>query len=205
LTCVAAERVAVQLFVRVVEGVGNRLREGLVDVPVRGGHAHLEGLSHVAQVSAALVAVVGRGETFAVERRAGAAGEVVEDLPDRGDVEVVMTGDGGLHVVVADVDSEQAEGGDVARVLRHQDALEPEDVDQPAEQQGARSAEGRHGEVANVEAALHGDLAQCVGLVPRRDLENASGALLDPEPESSCEVLETGTRGSDVQGDLATE
>src|SRR4029079_5510514 len=70
---------------------------------------------------------------------------------------------------------------------------------------GARSAEGRHGEVANVEAALHGDLAQCVGLVPRRDLENASGATLDPEPESSCEVLETGSRGSDVQGDLATE
>ncbi len=31
------------------------------------------------------------------------------------------------------------------------------------------------------------------------------GALLDPEPESSCEVLETGSRGSDVQGDLATE
>ena len=65
-----------------------------------------------------------------------------------------MLGDDGLHVVVPHVDGEQPEGADVARVRRHDDAGEVEDVHEPAGQQRAGAAERGQREVADVEAGL---------------------------------------------------
>ena len=73
----------------------------------------------------------------------------------------------GPHVVVLDVDGQQAERGQVAGVERHQHRADRQDVHQPARQQRARAAERDQREVAYVEPALGGDLAQRVGLVPR--------------------------------------
>ena len=116
-----------------------------------------------------------------------------------------MPGDGRLDVVVLDVDGEQAEGRDVAGVLRDDDAGEAEDVDEAAGEQRAGAAEGREHEVAHVETALDRDLAQGVGLVPRRDLEDAGGAALEVELEPLGEGVDAGSGGVDVEGDLAAE
>ena len=146
-------------------------------------HPHLEGLAEVAQVGGADERVLLVGEALLGQRLARLRGERVEDRGDRGRVERVGQRDVGLDVVVLHVDGQQAEGRDVARVRRHQHGRQAEHVDQPAEQQRAGAAEGGQREVADVEAALDGDLAQRVGLVPRGDLEDAGGAGLGRQPE----------------------
>ena len=114
-------------------------------------------------------------------------------------------GDVGLHVVVLDVDGEQPERRHVAGVGRHQHGREPEDVDQPAQQQRAGAAERGQREVADVEPALDGDLAQRVGLVPGRDLEHAGGAGLGRQAELGGERLDARPRRGGVERDLAAE
>ncbi len=120
-------------------------------------------------------------------------------------VERCVACDGGLDIVVLDVDGEQAEGRDVSWVLGDDDASEAEDVDEAAGEERAGAAEGRQHEVADVEATLDRHLAQGVGLVPRGDLEDAGGAVLEVEAESLGQGLDAGTGGVDVEGDLPTE
>jgi hypothetical protein len=67
------------------------------------------------------------------------------------------------------------------------------------------AAEGGEREVADVESALDGDLAQGVRLVPGRDLQDARGARLRREPELAGELADAGPRGLDVERDLAAE
>ena len=202
---VVAEVVAVERAVLVVEARGDAGGIRLVDVAVGGGDADLVGLAEVAQVDGARVAVSLAREALAVEGSRGLGRELVERLLHGGVVERVVTRDGGLHVVVLDVDGEQAEGRDVAGVLRHDDAGEAEDVDEAAGEQRARAAEGREHEVAHVEAALDRHLAQRVGLVPRGDLEDAGRAALDVEIEALGEFGDAGAGGLDVEGDLTAE
>ncbi len=111
----------------------------------------------------------------------------------------------GLHVVVLHVDGEQPERRDVAGVRRHQHPRDAEDVHQPAQQQRAGAAEGGEGEVADVEAALDGDLAQRVGLVPGGDLQDAGGTGLRGQVELLGQLLDAGAGGGDVERDLAAE
>ena len=116
-----------------------------------------------------------------------------------------MLGDDGLHVVVADVDGEQPERADVARVRRHEGARQVEDVHQPAGQQRAGAAERGEREVADVEALGDGHLAQRVGLVPRGDLQDAGGRALQREVELRAELLEAVARRLDRQRDLPAQ
>ena len=116
-----------------------------------------------------------------------------------------MPADRGAHVVVAHVDGQQAVRRHVARVARHQHAGQPEHVDQPAQQQRPRAAEGGHREVAHVQPALDGHLAQGVGLVPGRDLEDAGGGALEVEAEPLRQVAQPGAGRLDVERDLAAE
>ena len=67
------------------------------------------------------------------------------------------------------------------------------------------AAERHHGEVAHVQAALDGDLAQGVGLVPRRDLEDADRALLEAQAQLAGELGDTVAGRVDVERDLAAE
>ncbi len=53
--------------------------------------------------------------------------------------------------------------------------------------------------------ALDGDLAQRVGLVPRRDLEHAGGTRLGGQSELLRQGLDTGAGGVDVERDLAAQ
>ena len=110
-----------------------------------------------------------------------------------------MLGDGGLHVVVLHVHGEQAERRHVAGVLRHDDTGEVEDVDEAAGEEG-ETAERREHEVAHVEAALDADLAQGVRLVPRRDLEDAGGAVVRVDAEPGREGLDAAAGRVDVEG-----
>ena len=116
-----------------------------------------------------------------------------------------MLGDDGLHVVVADVDGEQPERADVARVRGHERARQVEDVHQPAGQQRAGAAERGEREVADVEALGDGHLAQRVGLVPRGDLEDAGGHPLQGEVELRAELGQAVDRRLDRQRDLAAQ
>ena len=122
--------------------------------------------------------MIGAGEALGIQRRTGASGQLAEGLLQRGVLELVVLAHGGLHVVVLDIDGQQAERRDVARVQRHDHSGQVEDVDQPAGQQGAGAAERGEGEVADVQATLDRDLAKGVGLVPRRDLQDPGRALV---------------------------
>ena len=117
----------------------------------------------------------------------------------------VVERDVGLHVVVLDVDGQQAERRHVAGVGRHQHRRHAQDVHQPAQQQRARTAERGQGEVADVEAALDGHLAQRVGLVPRRDLQDAGRARLGAEAQVGGERLDPRAGRVDVERDLPAE
>ena len=183
------------------DGAGRRLVE-----PARPHrHAHLVRLAEVAQVGGAHVLVLLAGEALGVERRGRPGGELVEDLLHGRAVERRVAGDVGLHVVVLDVDGEQAEGRHVARVLRHDDTGEVEDVDEPAREQRPGPAEGGEHEVAHVEATLDRHLAQGVGLVPRGDLEDACGATLLVESQPLSERADAVAGRVHVERDLAAE
>ena len=137
---------------------------------------------------------------------AARAGQVVVRRRDGGRVERVGQRDVGLHVVVLDVDGEQPERRDVARVGRHQHGRDAEHVHQPAQQQRAGAAERGEREVADVEPALDGDLAQRVGLVPGGDLEDAGGAGLGARARASEASASTPGAGRvDIERDLAAE
>ena len=200
LARVVAEVVAVQRAVLGVEGIGDAGGIPLVDGALVGGHPHLEGLAEVAQVHGARVAVLVAREAFAVKGFRGLGGELVERLLHGGVVERGVLGDHRLDVVVLHVDGEQAEGGDVARVLRDDDTREVEDVDQAAAEQRARAAERRQHEVAHVQAALDRDLAQRVGLVPGGDLEDAGGAADGVDAELRGQGVDAGARASTSSG-----
>lgn len=189
----------------VVEARGDAGGIRLVDVALGRGDADLVGLAEVAQVDGARVAVALAREALAVEGARRLGGEVVEGLLYGGVVERVVARDGRLDVVVLDVDGEQSEGGDVAGVLRHDDAGEAEDVDEAAGEQRARAAEGGEHEVAHVESALDRHLPQRVGLVPRGDLEDAGRAALEVEAEALGQGRDPGARGLHVERDLAAE
>ena len=178
----------------------------MVDGALRHRDPDLEGLAEVAQVGGAHELVVGVREALLGERRPRLVGERVVDRGNCGRLERLGERDVGADVVVLDVDGEQAEGRDVARVRRHQHGAETEHVHQAAQQQRARATEGGQGEVAYVEAALDGDLAQRVGLVPRRDLQHAGRARLGREPELRRRAPRCRRRGCvDVEGDLAAQ
>src|SRR6478752_7404984 len=202
---VAPEVVAVERAVLVVEARGDARGIRLVDVTLGRGDSDLVGLAEVAQVDGARVAVALAREPFGVKGTRGLGGEVVERLLHGGVVERVVPGDGRLDVVVLDVDGEQAEGGDVAGVLRDDDAGEAEDVDEAAGEQRSRATERREHEVAHVETALDRHLAQRVGLVPRGDLEDAGRAALEVEAQAVRECGDAGAGRLDVEGDLAAE
>ena len=161
-----------------VEPIGNGIENTGVDVAFGDRDANLEGLSEVAQISSARELVLALGEALASQRLAGLVGQCVEEALHRIGIERLGQRHVRLHVVVLDVHGEQAEGGDVARVRRHEHRGQSEYVDQPAQQEGSRPTERRQREVADVQATLHGHLAQRVGLVPRRDLEYAGGTRL---------------------------
>lgn len=110
-----------------------------------------------------------------------------------------------LDVVVADIDRQQTERGDVTRIERDENVFQTQDVDETAGEQGAGAAERHEGEVANVEATLDGDLTQGVGLVPRRDLEDADRALLEAQTELCCKLFEALACQFRVERNLATE
>src|SRR5699024_1479867 len=120
-------------------------------------------------------------------------------------VEGGVLGDHGLDVVVLHVDGEQPERADVARVLRHDDPGQVEDVDQPAGEQRPGPAEGGEHEVADVEPSLHRDLAQGVGLVPGRDLEDAGRAPDRVDLEGGRQGVDAGAGRLDVERDLTAE
>ena len=88
---------------------------------------------------------------------------------------------------------------------RHQHGRQPEHVDEAAQQERAGTAERREREVADVEAAPDGDLAQRVGLVPRGDLQDAGRAGLRAEPEPAGEPLDAGAGRPHVERDLPAE
>src|SRR5690606_29319057 len=69
----------------------------------------------------------------------------------------------------------------------------------------AGPAEGREHEVADVEAALDAHLAQGVGLVPGRDLEDAGRAALEVETEPLGESLDPAAGSLHVERDLPAE
>ena len=188
-----------------VEPVRDRLQCGLVEIARRHRDPDLEGLPEVAQVRRTREDVVGLGEALLRQGGRRPAREPGEDVVDLGGVEAVLERDVGLDVVVLDVDGQQAEGRDVARVRRDEHGRDAEDVHQPAQQKRPGAAEGGQGEVADVEAALDGDLAQRVGLVPRRDLEYAGGAGLGGESELPREGLDPGASGIHVERDLAAQ
>ena len=202
---VAPEVVAVELLVLGVEAVGDLRGIRLVDDAIWSGDADLEGLPDVTHVDGPHEAVGVGGEALLVEGPAAAFGEVVEDRLHGTEIEPRLLGDVGLDVVVLDVDGEQPEGADIARVGRDHHAGEVEDVDETAGQQRPGAAEGRQHEVAHVEAPLDADLAQGVGLVPGADLENACGATLEVEPEVVGEGLDAAPRRLHIEGDLAAE
>ena len=138
---------------------------------------------------------------------AGPVGEVVEDRLDGGVVErrrALATM--GLDVVVLHVDGEQAEGADTlpgfggtttparSRMsTSRQASSEPE----PPKVVSMKSRTSR--------PRLTDDLAQRVGLVPGRDLEDAGGAALEVEAELLGEGGDARPGGLHVERDLAAE
>ncbi len=149
--------------------------------------------------------MLGGRKTLGVQRASGPHLQRVVRGTDRAEVQRTVAADRRLHVVVLHVDGEQAERRHVARVHRHDDPLQPEDVDEAAQQQRAGATERGHGEVPHVQPALDGDLAQRVGLVPGRDLQDPGGACLQVESERPCQLLQTGAGSGHVERDLTTQ
>ena len=105
---------------------------------------------------------------------AGLLAQLGEDRLDAADGRARRAGHRGLHVVVLDVDGQQPERRHVAGVRRHQHdraARARRSAGTAAASPSRRTWSS--GEVAHVQAALDGDLAQRVGLVPGRDLQDA--------------------------------
>ena len=207
LARVVAEVVAVELAVLVVE----RARPPRPPTPRRPGPSRpapaprRPGRSSAGR-RCARSSCCSRGKPSVSSAAVARAVSASKTCLDGGVVERGVPGDVGLHVVVLDVDGEQPERRHVARVLRHDDAGEVEDVDQPAGQQRPRAAEGRQHEVAHVEAALDRHLPQGVGLVPRGDLEDPCGAALTrPGPAERPGDRMPSPRRLDVERDLAAE
>src|SRR5665647_3514667 len=190
---------------RVVERGGDRVREVGVDHSLGDVHPHLEGLAEVAKVGGPDEVVVGAREALGVERLAGPAGQFAESLFHRGVFEPVVFADCGLNVVVPDIDGQQPERRDVAGVLRHDDSGQVEDVDQSTGQQGTGAAERGQHEVPDVQATLDRDLAQRVGLVPGRDLQDPGGARIGAESEPAGDVLYAGASRGRIQRDLPAQ
>ena len=168
------EAVAVELLVRVVEGGHGGVGHGRRERAVGQRHPYLEGLAEVAQVGGTGEALLGRVEALG-SQRGGRPG------PQHGPG-VAPTTAGSSWACRATwvctwstlhVHGQQPERRQVARVARHHADRHADDVDEPAQQQRARPAERGEREVAHVKSTLDGDLAQRVGLVPGRDLQDA--------------------------------
>ena len=112
---------------------------------------------------------------------------------------------GGHDVVVFDVDGQQAECRDVARVRRDQRGLQPENVDEPARLQRPRAAERDQHVVARVQPASDRDLAHGVGLVPGGDLEHACRGALGAEPDRRGQLADALLSEVHVERNLAAE
>ena len=116
-----------------------------------------------------------------------------------------MTPDKGLHLIVAQVDHEQTERADVARVARDDRCLEAQHVDAAAGLERAGPAEPAQGEVPDVEPPPHGHLADGVGLVPGRDLQHSGRALLGGQAEVGGQDVRSRSGRIDVERDPASE
>ena len=97
-------------------------------------NANLKSLSEISQVGGPDEPMLILGEAFGAQGVRGLCCQPGKGVPDCGQVQLTVLGHRRLHVVVLDIDGEQAERRDVAWIRRHQDALQPQDVDQPAQQ-----------------------------------------------------------------------
>src|SRR5699024_4527518 len=154
-------------------------------------HANFEGLAEVAQVHRPVELMSRGGKALPVECGGGPFGESGEENGYLGDVETVVPADVSLHVVVLDIDGEQAVRRDVAGIMRDDDTGQVKNVDEGAGEQGAGATEGREHEVANIKSPLDGNLAQGIGLVPSGDLEDTGRSLLRRKAKSFCDLFDT--------------
>ncbi len=92
---------------------------------------------------------------------------------DRREIDRVLVHDLGDDVIGAPVDREQAEGGEIAGIGRHDAGLHAEQVHHRRRLRRPGAAEGEQREAARIDAALDGHLADGVGLVPVGDLDDA--------------------------------
>src|SRR5690606_16766357 len=202
---VVAVAVAVERLVGVVEAADDLGAERVVRLARGRGYPHLERLSVVPKVRRAGDAALAGAEALEGEGAHGLLLQVGVDAGEQRGVELRVADDAGADVVVLHVHREQPERRQVAGVLRDHGGGHAEDVEQPARQQRPGAAERDEGIVADVQAPLHRDLPDRVGLVPRRDLQHARGGPLRRQAELLGEGVDARGRGVHVEGDLAAE
>src|SRR5262249_56611169 len=88
---------------------------------------------------------------------------------------------------------------------RNQSGTQAEELDEPTRLERPGATEGHERVVARIEAALDAHLLDGVGLIPRRDLEDALGRALERETELSGEGLDALPREIERQRQLAAE
>src|SRR5438128_2391941 len=109
-------RVAIRALVRRVEALDGDVRGASVERSRRHLGPHLPRLAEVAQVGRSDQTYVGGRKALGLERLGSLLLEAGVDGIHALQVERLVTLNRGNHVVILDVDGEQAEGGDVARV-----------------------------------------------------------------------------------------
>src|SRR5205085_11031124 len=80
-----------------------------------------------------------------------------------------------------------------------------QEMGEPSRGERPGPAEGDERVIARVEAPLHADLADRVGLIPRRDLENPLRRPQRVEAEGPAETRQAALRGVAIERDLAAE
>src|SRR5215472_264186 len=169
--------VAVDPLMLVVEGG----RCGLWVERLRGRHGDLVRLAQVPGVNSAHEGHALVGYALGAQRPNRLGFELSEGPLDLGQVDLVVAPDQGDDVVILEIHREQAEGRYVARARWDEDGAEAEQLSDPAGLERTRATEGDQRIAGRIDATLDGELEHRIGLVVRRDLEDALGGSLQRE------------------------
>ena len=163
---------------RRVECVDERCQERGVGRTGRRGDSHLHRLAGIADISFACDADPPGINAVAFETVHGIAFQGCVERGHCREVDRILLHHLGDDAIGSPIDRKQPEGGQIAGIARNDACLHPEQLHDRWRLRRTGAAEGEQREGARVDAALDRHLANCVGLIPVGDLDDAMGELL---------------------------
>ncbi len=158
---------------RGVEGRDQSLEERRVDWTGRHFDPHLHRLAGIAHVGLSHEPDMVARNAVTLQGLGSVVFQIAIEFGNDRQIDRILMHDAGDDVVGAPINRQQSEGGEIARIWRHDAGRHAEEMHHRGRLRGAGAAERQQREFARIDAALDGHLADGVGLIPVGDLDDA--------------------------------